>query len=260
MLQKNYTKERLREGKVQIGVLQSLPVPAITEVIGLSGFDFVMADAEHGSLSFMDMELIARAAELTGMTPLVRVPGILSQDVVRFLDAGAAGVIVPNIHNKHEVDEVIDKVKYPPLGTHGVALPRSGGYGQMNLKEWTAYANEQTLVVIEIETKEAIENLDEIISSTKSDVIFMGPLDISAALGVLGEIDHPLVMDARRKILDACKKYNVTPGTFAFTPEQLAKLTKEGFRFFLLGVDFLYLKEGCKAALDTSRKLIEGNQ
>lgn len=253
MLTKNRVKIALQADKVQIGVLQSIPDAGITEVLGGAGFDFVMADAEHGSLSFRDMEHIARAAEIANMVPLVRVPGILTEDVGRFLDAGAAGIIVPNIRNAKETALAVETVKYPPCGRRGVAMPRASGYGQMGVREFAEFAESQTLVVIEIETKESIENLDEVLSVQGVDVAFMGPLDISAALGVMGEVEHPLVLDARRKIVESCRKAGVVPGTFAFTPEQLKAMVKEGFRFFLMGVDFLYMKQASMEALKMAR-------
>jgi len=254
MLQNNQVKQKLRDGQVQLGILQSIPDPGITEVLGLSGFDFVMADAEHGSLSFKDMEQIARAAELTGTVPIVRVPGILSQDIGRFLDAGASGIVVPNIRNQQEVVQVVQRASYPPKGTRGVAMPRAAGYGVLGVGEWNSFANEQMMVVIEIETREALDSLDAIVETPGVDVIFMGPLDISAALGVPGEVNHPAVISARRQILAACQRAGVAAGTFAFTADQTRELAAEGFRFFLMGVDFLYMRQGCASALKAARE------
>ena len=256
MLQQNRVKQGLAEGAVQIGVLQSFSAAAITEIIGHVGYDFVMADGEHSPFDHHDMEHLARTAEVTGMTPLVRVPGTDRRDICRYLDAGAAGVIVPNVRTRAEVENALAATAYPPAGNRGLALPRASGFGAMPLPEFVDFANDNTLRVIQIETLEALDNLDDILSVPGVDVAFMGPLDVSAVLGVVGQVDHPEVVAIRRQISESCARHGVVAGTFAFTPEQLTSYVDEGFRFFLLGVDFLFLRQAASAALSAARSAV----
>lgn len=253
MLQVNAVKNALAAGEAQLGYLQTMPVPGITEILGHVGYDFVMLDGEHSPLLPADMENLSRAAEVSGICPIVRVPGSHSRDICRLLDAGAAGIILPNVRRVEEVEEALDAARYLPAGNRGLSMPRQAGHGAMPMPEFVGYANQNLLFAVQIETLEALENIDAILAVEGVDVALLGPLDMSAALGVLGQFDHPKMADARQKIVAACVKNGVAPGTFALGPGQVGGLKEQGFRFILLGADLMFLRQAAAQSLADAR-------
>ncbi len=257
MLQVNQVKIRLQEGGVQFGCLQTLSTPGITEILGHTGYDFVMLDGEHGPLLPAEMENLARAAEVSGVSPIVRVPGCHSRDISRLLDAGAAGIILPNVRNSDEVESALNAARYLPAGSRGLSMPRQAGYGAMPMPEFVEYANRNLLFAVQIETLDALNDIDAILAVEGVDVALLGPLDMSAALGVLGEFDHPDMEAARQQIISACEKNGVVAGTFALGPDQVAPLLEQGFRFILLGADLIFLRQSAQQMLLAARGQVE---
>ncbi len=260
MLAVNKVKEKIHQGLVQFGYLQAVPEPAITEILGHVGYDFVMLDGEHSPLSPAAMENLSRAAEVSGICPIVRVPGCHSRDVCRLLDAGAAGIILPNVRSVEEVEEAVAAARYPPDGTRGLSMPRQAGFGAMPMPEFVGYANHNLLFAVQIETPEALANIDAIVAVEGVDVALLGPLDMSAALGVLGQFDHPSMIDARRKIVAACEQAGAVAGTFALSADQVQPLVDQGFQFILLGADLMFLRQSAGQMLAQSREVVGASQ
>jgi len=256
MLQTNEVKQRLSQGETQFGYLQAMPVPGITEILGHTGYDFVMLDGEHSPLLPAAMENLSRAAEISGICPLVRAPGSHSRDICRLLDAGAAGIILPNVRSAEEVEQAIHAARYLPEGNRGLSMPRQAGYGAMPMPEFVEFANKNLLFTVQIETLEALANIDAIVAVDGVDVALLGPLDMSAALGVLGQFDHPKMVEARQKIVAACNKNGVAAGTFALGPGQVTPLMEQGFRFILLGADLMFLRQSAEQVLLAARECI----
>ena len=255
MLKVNLVKQNIAAGKVQFGYLQAMPEPGITELLGHVGYDFVMLDGEHSPLLPAHMENLSRAAEVSGICPIVRVPGCHSQDICRLLDAGAAGIILPNVRRREEVEEAVNAARYLPEGTRGLSMPRQAGFGSMPMPEFVSYANQNLLITVQVETPEALADIDNIVAVDGVDVALLGPLDMSAALGVLGQFDHPKMVDARQRIVAACEKNGVTAGTFALSAEQVEPLIAQGFRFILLGADLMFLRQSAAQLLAVARAL-----
>lgn len=258
MLQENTVKQKIKAGEVQFGYLQCLQDPCITEILGNAGYDFVMLDSEHSPLSPANMEHLSRVGELTGICPLVRVPGTTPRDIGRLLDAGAAGIIVPNVRTVADVEEAVKSALYLPDGERGLSMPRQAGFGAMPMPEFVGFANKNVLITIQIETKEALADIDAITAVPGVDVALLGPLDMSAALGVLGQMDHPYMDAAREKICAACKKNGVVPGTFAMAPNQIKPLMDMGFKFILLGADLLFVGQSGGQFLAAGREAAKG--
>ncbi|MBV1961786.1 MAG: hypothetical protein KUG52_07315 [Immundisolibacteraceae bacterium] len=255
MLKVNVVKQKIAAGEVQFGYLQAMPEAGITELLGHVGYDFVMLDGEHSPLLPAQMENLSRAAEVSGICPIVRVPGCHSQDICRLLDAGAAGIILPNVRSRAEVEEAVNAARYLPAGTRGLSMPRQAGFGSMPMPEFVAYANQNLLITVQVETPEALADIDNIVAVDGVDVALLGPLDMSAALGVLGQFDHPKMVDARQRIVAACEKNGVTAGTFALSAEQVEPLIAQGFRFILLGADLMFLRQSGSQILAAARAL-----
>jgi 4-hydroxy-2-oxoheptanedioate aldolase len=159
MMQRNPVKEKIRRGEAVVGAFCNIPSPAAVEILGLLGFDFVIIDAEHGIPDLETVEHMIRAAEATGITPLVRIALNLQQNILRYLDAGAMGIQIPLINSAPEAEAVVRAAKYPPMGRRGLAAVRAAGYGiGRPLGEYVRMANEETLVIVQVETVDAVRN------------------------------------------------------------------------------------------------------
>lgn len=191
---------RLHRGARLLGLIVKMPAPATVEIAGLAGFDLVVIDTEHGLADGTELQHHLRAADSVGVPALVRVSGWIGGDILRVLDAGAAGVIVPHVRSSDDVARAVDAARYPPQGQRSLALStRSGRYGQRSIPEHVASAG-GTLVIAQIEDSVALERADEIAAAPGLDSVFIGPTDLSASLGRPGEFDHPAVVDAIDRI------------------------------------------------------------
>jgi 4-hydroxy-2-oxoheptanedioate aldolase len=195
------------------GVFIGLPSTQLVEIAGYSGFDVVVIDNEHGMLSAENIEHMVIAAELAGVTPIVRVVSSEPAEILKVMDRGAHGVHVPQVNSKEEAQQVVHAVKYPPAGKRGAAFSmRAARYGTVPIAEYLKHANEQSLVCIHIESKEALNNLDEILSVPGIDIVYIGPTDLSVSLGYEGSIDHPEVLKAIDSIQVTGQKHGVKVG------------------------------------------------
>lgn len=199
---KNRLKAKLRRGEPATGVSVMIPSPQIVEMIGRLGFDWVLLDCEHGTISLETLELMTMAAEVAGITAIARPRHRGAGAVLEVLERGAAGVQVPHVITPDQARDVVDAVKYHPLGRRGLAArTRPAGYGLgPSLADYTRAANEETLICIQVEDREALSHLDALVEVEGVDVIFLGPSDLSQSLGHPGERDHP---DVRRAMSDA---------------------------------------------------------
>lgn len=196
---KNTAKEKIMAGKPVVGPTIGFPSPQMVEIFGRVGFDFVFIDCEHGTITTESCEEMVRAAEVVGITPIVRVPDNSPQVILRHLDVGAQGVQVPHVNTKADALAVVEAVKYAPQGKRGMAGSRWADYGLgMPLKDYVAFANEQTMIVAMIEDVEAVHNLGEILSVDGIDVLAIGPADLSASMGFPGQPGNPEV----QKVID----------------------------------------------------------
>lgn len=209
----NRLKHALRQGQTAVGlILVEIRQPSVMQLLANAGFEFVIIDNEHGPFNLETIADLSRTAKQVGLTPLVRSPDTLYPYITQPLDAGAQGLMIPRITTAEQVREVVQKMKYPPLGVRGNAL----ALGYMDFKsgpvgEVMAQVNEETLLVVQVETRAAVENIDEIVSVPGVDVALIGPNDLSISLGVAGQIDSPPMRAAIQKTIDACRRHNVTP-------------------------------------------------
>lgn len=193
----NVTKKRLLDGGCVLGCFIRYPDPGMTELLALQGFDFLVCDSEHGTIEPRDCENMARAAELWDVTPIVRVPANRPSVILRFMDTGAQGVHIPLVKSVDDANAAVCSVKYWPRGTRGLAGVRAASYGQReSLADYVSRANEETLVVVQIETREALDRIADIAALDGVDVVFIGPTDLSQTLGVPGQTSHPKVEEA----------------------------------------------------------------
>ena len=238
MLKKNGTKEKLRAGQAAIGVRMDFASPYVLEVLGKTGFDFVYFDCEHSSLSEGACEEMVRATELTSLTPIVRVPSNEPGVILRYLDSGVMGVIIPHCHNRQTAQRAVKAVKYHPQGDRGIA-GRSLSLSGLSVADYIKEANKETLVVLMIEDPEAIKNLAEIVGVDGIDVLFVGRLDLSVSLGIPGEVDHTTIKEAVNKVIVQGRAAGKAAGVGAIDvgkPESIRQFIGQGAQFFSLNL------------------------
>lgn len=232
----NLMRRKLAAGEPVFGPSVPFLAPAMVEVAGLVGFDFIYLDAEHGYLDPGEVEQMVRAAEVRDITPVVRVPDSNPQTMLRYLDTGVAAVQVPHMYGPADVQRVLAASYYHPRGRRGLAGGRWADYGMtLPLAEATARVNAELLAIPQIEDREAIDALDEILAVPGLEMVFIGPADISQALGYPGRPDHPDVRKTLEILFARCREAGKWVGTAVFSPEQVAPLRQQGVQYFLLG-------------------------
>jgi len=243
-LKKNHLKEALQDGKVVFGPFLKFTDPAIVEIIGFAGFDFVIIDAEHGPISMENAQNMIRAAESVNLTPIIRVGNNDEALILRALDIGAQGIEIPQINSKADAVRAVKSVKYSPQGERGVCrYVRAAKYSSMDKFKYFESANKETMIIAHIEGVEGIKNLDEILSVPGIDVVFIGPYDLSQSLGVPGEVNHPLVKEKMKEVVLKCKKNKVAIGTFADDIKTAKSWVSLGVQYMAFSVDVGILYE-----------------
>ena len=226
--------DRLRAGDTLTGTLVSLPSAEICELLGEVGYDWLFIDAEHGAFNPQQAQSMLQAASPTPC--VIRVPVGEPIWLKKALDIGAAGVIVPQVHNASQAEEIIKQCKYSPVGERGIGIGRAHKYG-IEFERYLENANKETAVILQAESAEAVEHIDDIVSLKGLDAILIGPYDLSASLGLPGQIDHPTVQKAINKIIKSCTAANVSMGFFGVSAEAVLPYKEKGFTLLTVGVD-----------------------
>ena len=223
--------------------------PAFIEVMGYSGCDFVIIDLEHGPNHIENIQNLIRAAEISGVFPIVRIKENMLNMAGEALDIGALGIQVPQIENRKQAEAVIQHAKFAPLGQRGVCrYVRAAKYSHMDKFDYFNCANE-TVIVIQLEGKEALNNLEEILNVKDIDIVFIGPYDLSQSLGVPGQVNNPVVEAEIKKIVALCKMKHKLVGIFIDSTEDAPKWKKAGVRYISYSVDLGILREALTAKM-----------
>ena len=238
MRSKGYNnKKHIRGGisvsKATFGTFVELGGRGAMEALSRTGLDYVIIDTEHGCFSEETTADLILAAEKGGLLPYVRIGDIRRPYVLRMLDIGARGLIVPNIRSADQVRELIDYAKFPPLGRRGYCPNRTTGWGAddwgKDVNAYMASCNDRCKLIPQCETREALEQIEEIAALDGVDGVFIGPCDLSIDLGIPLQFDHPLLLDAIARILAACKKFNKETYIFAGNMVDAKKWAAFGF-------------------------------
>jgi len=244
-MRKNLTKEKIKAGKSAYGVFVNMGCPPIVEIIGLLGFDFVVIDAEHGPMGVETCEHMVRAADNVNIDSIIRVAVNIPQNILRYLDIGASGAHIPMINTKDDAEKVIQAVKYRPEGRRGLAGTRAANYGLTgSLSDYVKEANRETLVLVAVETMEAVDNLKDILAVPDIDIIFIGPADLSSAMGHPGQADHPDVQKMIDYLVKEILSAGKAAGTVAYTHDTLRKCKELGFQYIAYGLGPMITKSG----------------
>ena len=239
-MQTNTTKAKLKRGDAVYGCFVRYPDATLIEVLGYQEWDFLVFDGEHGTIEPRDCEHMVRAAELRGVTPIVRATTNSAPIILRYMDSGAQGVHVPWVNSGAEAEAVVQAVKYQPRGVRGLAGIRAADYGQRDtFAEYTTLANAETLTVIHIETAAAVERLPEIVAVDGIDVIFIGPTDLSHSYGAPGNPQHPAVQAAMQRIVDAVAASDKALGIMVANAEGAQQWRTRGARYITIGLESL---------------------
>lgn len=225
------------------GPFVQTPHAAVPELLGRLGVDFVCVDQEHSAMGPETVQSLVAAAALGGVPALVRVADATAHHVAAALDAGAAGVLVPRVESAEEAAGVVRFARHPPAGARGIGPARATGYGR-RIEETLAQAGEETLVVVQVETRQGRDSLDEILDVAGVDVVFVGPGDLAASLGLDGARLQPAV----EEILDRAAAAGKATGVFAAGPDEGAAWLARGVGLVLLGSDLAFLAQGVEQA------------
>ena len=252
---KNTLKEKLTNNQPTLGPFVGFPSPATVEMMGWLGFDFVVIDCEHGTIDFETAEHMIRAAQLSNTTAVVRIGLNHQKHILRFLEAGAEGVLIPMINNAREAKDVIDAVKFPPIGKRGNYSGRASQHGIIPMDKFAPSANNETFIALQIETPEGLENQDEIIATEHADAIFLGPGDLSLNFGYPGQPDHPEVVKTIEGLVKKVRAAGKQAGTVSGSPEAVKFWTDRGLNWHLSATTRFLLAEA-KRYLDGSKKAL----
>lgn len=251
----NLTKQRLEQGEIVFGCsIQQFGCPEIARLLAAAGFDFVFIDGEHSPFGLETLHALIRACLDREITPIVRVGELLYSPVARALDAGAQGIIFPRVESQALLAEAIRWTRFPPLGVRGYGLaPPQLDYEARSFPEIIEHINANTLVVVQFETRAAIERREELLATPGIDVALVGPADLSIALGVPGEFEHPKLVETVLNLMESCKRHGVLPGIQVRTPALAKKWTERGMRFVGCGSEHGLLLERAREAASELR-------
>ncbi len=245
-------KSRLAAGELLLGTMVTLPTASTAEILAGVGFDWLLIDGEHGPLETRETLAILQAVG-EKVPCLVRVPEAAEVAIKKMLDLGAAGIVVPQVNTAEQAARVVQFAKYAPAGSRGVGLARAHKYG-LRFNEYVQSANDSTTVVVQAEHAQAVENIDEIVRVPGIDAVLLGPYDLSASLGKMGQISDPVVVTAIQKVTKACQDAGIPLGYFGVTADAVRPYIEQGYRLIVAGVDTLFLSQSASILLNKLKK------
>ena len=238
--------ERLRTGAPLIATFSMIASPIIVELLAQAGFEAVVLDMEHGPLGIEDLNILIPVSRAAGIYPIVRVRTSEASLIGAALDVGAAGILVPQVDSGPSAAAVVSAARFAPLGLRGVnPYTRAAGYNAS--REWYARANAEVAVLVMVEGNAGVLALPEILDTPGIDGIFIGPYDLSQALGVAGQLDHPTVLATVEQIVTAASKRNLATAVFAPTPPLALRWIELGVRLVAAGFDTAMVLDGFRA-------------
>jgi 2-keto-3-deoxy-L-rhamnonate aldolase RhmA len=251
----NKTREKLERGETALGC--SVQVYRSTEIpraFAVAGFDYIFIDMEHGSFNLETVHDMIIASHGAGITPIVRIGELLYSLAARLLDSGAEGVILPRVEDPRLLEEALAWMRFPPVGKRGYGVnPTMISYEARSFSEIIEHQNRETLVVVQFETAKAIERADELLSLKGVDVAMVGPADLSIALGVPGQLEHPSMVKTIDALIEKCAKYKVHPGIQTRSVAMSKFWAERGMRFVGTAAEHVLLLEKARETVATLR-------
>jgi 2-keto-3-deoxy-L-rhamnonate aldolase RhmA len=237
-------RARTRAGETLLGCFITWPVSGVVELAAIAGFDFVVLDGEHGFFSIESVASAVVAADAAGIAAIVRAPSAVSEQLGRYLDAGAAGTLLPRVESTAMARAAIEALKFAPQGKRGLGGVRANRYATVPLADFARRANEETLVAVQIEREGALGQLPQLAEEPAVDVLFVGPNDLSQALGAPGDTSSERFRSAMARVASEARRAGKTAGIMVGNREQLPALSELGYRFFTTSDRALVLESG----------------
>ena len=237
-------KKKLTDNDLTIGSWLSFGYTPVCEIMAKAGFDWLVIDMEHTAIGTWQAQQLIQVIDLAGCVPLVRVGSNDPLLIKRVMDAGSHGVIVPMVNSREDAQKAVSAIRYPPLGSRGVGLARAQAYG-IGFEEYRKWAQEETVLIVQIEHIEGVTNLKDILAVDGVDGFIVGPYDLSGSLGVPGDFDHPSMVDALREVERHIQKASKVAGYHVVHSNHDELLSKigEGYKFVAYGDDMVFMAE-----------------
>ncbi len=242
-------KERLHQGEQVLGIMISMLCrPDVVRILQNSGYDFAIVDCEHGSYTTREVADIIDLGLAIDFPVLVRIPEMRREHALKFMEMGAAGLLLPNTESAEQAKMLVDCAKYAPMGHRGVSLTRPHtGFRKVDGVSYMAEANQKSLLLCQIESRAGVENAEAIAAVDGIDCLFIGPNDMTQDFGILNQFDHPETLAAFRHVIAAAEKFGKVSGVHFGGPEALKPWLSEGMRMNMCGSDVSLLTTGAKA-------------
>lgn len=255
-MKENNIKRALREGKTVLGTMVvEFTSPEVARMLKAAGFDYIFIDTEHGAFNHESVTNIIRAGRSVDLTCIVRVPDNAYHLIARTLDLGAHGIMVPRTETKEQVENIIRAAKYPPWGARGFGVrPIITDYERSSIPDQIEHLNEDTIVITQIETGQAVDDIDDLLSVKGVDVALIGPNDLSISLGVPGEHMHASMIEAIQKVVDACANKGIASGIHVRDMSVLQFWMERGMTFITCDTDVGLLISGAAQAVKKLRE------
>jgi 2-keto-3-deoxy-L-rhamnonate aldolase RhmA len=256
----NPVREALLQRKVSLGAWIQCGNAATAEIFARCGFDWVGVDCEHSDIDVALASDVFRGMQGSSVLPFARVRENDTLAIRQALDAGALGVIVPLVGSAEEAQRAVAAAKYPPLGIRGFGFARMNAWG-MDFEEYVAAANDSVAVVVMIESKQGVENIESILAVDGVDGVFIGPYDLSGSYCLPGALGHDIVQQACKRVVEACESVGKSAGIHLVRPnaESIRKTLDDGFTFIALGIDGVFLTDGASNALKQAQEYLGKN-
>jgi 2-dehydro-3-deoxyglucarate aldolase len=235
----HHFRTRLLRGDLLVGTMVTLNSPEVVELLADTGFDWLFVDAEHSPLAMLDIQRLVQAAG-DRCPSIVRLPEASEVPVKQALDIGAAGIIAPLVNSARQAEDIVRMAKYAPGGSRGVGVSRAHRYG-LGFQEYLDGANENTAVIVQVEHIDAVANIETIARVPGIDAVFVGPYDLSASLGKLGQVNDPEVQGAIETVTRASLQAGIKLGFFGLTPESVRPYIDRGYTLIVAGIDTMML-------------------
>lgn len=247
-------KKMLRNREVALGTWITIGHPDVVEAISTLPIDWLVFDMEHAPLDISTLEILLMGVRNPDIASIVRVPWNDMVTIKRVLDVGATGILVPWVNTRADAENVVRFTRYPPAGMRGVGPRRAVLYGAINFLEYyKRFEAEDLVVAVQIETEDALKNLEDIVSVKGIDVYYVGPMDLTTNLGIPTEYDNPKFVEALHKVLKTCEKFDKVPGIHAFDVDSAKKFIEMGFRFVALMTDISILRSSLAKTIELVR-------
>jgi len=250
-------KQKIKNAELTIGSWITLGNTSVAEIMANAGYDWLVVDLEHTTISVEQAGELIRTIELSGISSLVRLTNNDESQIKRMLDAGARGIVVPMVKSASDAKYAVAATRYPPLGNRGVGLARAQCYGSSfkDYFSWQADTNDGPIVVVQIEHIDAVNNLKDILSVKGVDAFIIGPYDLSCSMGIPGEFDNPQFTDVMKNIIETGDKLGAVSGIHVVEPdiEKLNNAINEGYKFIAYSVDIRMLDVTARAGIDKKR-------